>query len=194
MKSDRRKGPLILGAWGKVMRRLIGKEGKRRNVGMGAVRTLQTWTPSVAQAHFQSRPFPPPGLEVLLRPNTSKLFSVRVNNNSYYSVNVPKGRKCGSCSHFPLSVIKQLFCQFFLKSGILLENRGELWNGSLREDCSLSLGARNKTRIQLRGQRSHFREAVTGELAITQRRGRRCRTETPWRSVTSGRFWKKQKP
>lgn len=44
------------------------------------------------------------------------------NNNSYGLIKVPKGRKCGSCSHFPLPANKQGGCQFFF------ENLRELWN------------------------------------------------------------------
>lgn len=74
-------------------RREREREGKYRSMYVWR----QTWKFFVAQAPLQNiHPFPPLVLKVLSRPNASELFCVRINNNSYDLINVPKGRKCGS--------------------------------------------------------------------------------------------------
>ena len=55
-------------------------------------------------------------LKVLSRPTALSSFVCVLgpNNNSYGFIILPKGRKCGSCSDFPLQVIK-LKCLQFLR-------------------------------------------------------------------------------
>lgn len=113
MKGDQWKGPLIWGDRGQVMYGLTGRrEGKLKEWGEACMYVFggrlgsaaASMKPSKTSTHFLCWYW-----LVLSRPSTSQclcvcvLFTVQA---SYGFIKLPKERKCGSCSDFPLPVIK----------------------------------------------------------------------------------------